>query len=174
MKISRMCCQWMFVLLKKPRNFLDPPHCKRMKLGVREILTMKLSLLLDWCKVSDRNVTRILISTIEAHGENPEEFKVLKTTIHERRKVFREKYTEKILERIYIPEKEAVVVHWNGKLLPDVLKTEQKERIAVVISYGENEQLLGVTVADTSTGEEQALTVYECLEEWDVSHTIKA
>ena len=82
-----------------------PSHIKKMKRGVEEILTMKLSLLLDRCKVSDRNATRILIATIEALGENPEEFKVSKTTIHERRKVFREKYTEKILERIYIPEK---------------------------------------------------------------------
>ncbi|KAL7644755.1 UNVERIFIED_CONTAM: hypothetical protein RMT77_004568 [Armadillidium vulgare] len=134
---------------------------------------MKLSLLLDRCKVSDRNATRILIATIEALGENPEEFKVSKTNIHERRKAFREKYTEKILERIYIPEKEAVVVHWDGKLLPDVLKTEQKERIAVLIYYGENDQLLGVPVADTSTGEEQALAVNECLGEWGVSHTFK-
>lgn len=151
-----------------------PSDSKRMKRGVREILTMKLSLLLDRCKVSDRNATRILIATIEALGENPDEFRVSKTTIHERRKLFREKYTEKILEQIDIPEKEAVVVHWDGKLLPAVLKTEQKERIAVLISYGETEQLLGVPVADTSTGEEQALAVYECLEEWGVSHTIKA
>lgn len=151
-----------------------PSHSKRMKRGVREILTMKLSLLLDRCKVSDRNATRILIGTIEALGENPDEFKVSKTTIHERRKEFRQKYTEKILERINITEEEAVVVHWDGKLLPDLLKTEQTERIAVLISYGENEQLLGVPKADRSTGEEQALAVYECLEEWGVSHTIKA
>ena len=144
-----------------------------MKRGVREILTMKLSLLLDRCKVSDRNATRILIATIEAVGENPDEFKVSKTTIHERRKVFREKYTEKILEQIDIPEKEAVVVHWDGKLLPAALKTDQKERIAVLISYGENEELLGVPVTDTSTGDEHALAVYERLEEWGVSHSIK-
>ena len=95
-----------------------PSHSKRMKRGVREILTMKLYLLLDRCKASDRNATRILIATIVALGENPDQFKVSKTTIHEKRKVFREKYTEKILERIYIPEKEAVVAYWGENFYP--------------------------------------------------------
>lgn len=55
-----------------------PSDSKRMKRGVRDILTMKLSLLLDRCKISDRNATRILIATIEALEADPVEFKVSK------------------------------------------------------------------------------------------------
>lgn len=49
-------------------------------------------------------------------------------------------------------------------LLADFLKTEQQERIAILISYGEKEQLPRVPAADSSTGEEQAVAVYECLQ----------
>lgn len=49
-------------------------------------------------------------------------------------------------------------------LLADFLKTEQQEQIAILISYGEKEQLPRVPAADSSTGEEQAVAVYECLQ----------
>ncbi|KAL1454591.1 hypothetical protein WDU94_010811 [Cyamophila willieti] len=45
---------------------------------------------------------------------------------------------------------------------------------AVLITYGENDQLLGVPLADSSTGEEQALAVYECLQEWGLTNCVKA
>jgi len=53
---------------QETEEFPGPSHIKRMKRGVREILTMKLSLLLDRGKVSDRNATRILIATIETRN----------------------------------------------------------------------------------------------------------
>lgn len=106
-----------------------PSDRKRMKVlyarGVHEILNMKLSILLDRCKVSDRNATRILIATLEALNLDPLKYKVSKTFLHTRRKMFREQYTKNISDKVNIPEKEAVVVHWDGKLLPGVLKNEQ-------------------------------------------------
>ena len=155
-----------------------PSDRKRMKVlyarGVHEILNMKLSILLDRCKVSDRNATRILIATLEALNLDPLKYKVSKTFLHTRRKMFREQYTKNISDKVNIPEKEAVVVHWDGKLLPGVLKNEQCERIAIAISYGDKEQLLGVPVTENSSGEEQALAVYECLQQWGLPNTVKA
>lgn len=153
-----------------------PSESKRMRhsRGVKELLTMKLSVILDRCKVSDRNASRIIIATVEALGQNPDDFVVSKTALHVRRRDYREKYTEEIQKRIKIDETEAVVVHWDGKLLPGVVKTEQNERIAISISYGQNEQLLGVPVIDSSSGEEEAIAVFETLEQWGVSHTVKA
>src|SRR5215469_14124885 len=80
--------------------------------------------------------------------------------------MFREQYTKKIFDKVNIPEKEPVVVHRDGKLLPSVLKNEQCERIAIAISYDQKEQLLGVPITANSYGEEQAIAVYECLHEW--------
>ncbi|XP_073430500.1 uncharacterized protein [Dendrobates tinctorius] len=106
-----------------------PSESKRMKVsfarGVKEILNMKLSIVLDRCKVSDRNATRILIATLEALNLDPLEYKVSKTLLHSRRQMFREQYTKNFLDKVNIPEKEPVVVHWDGKLFPGVLKHEQ-------------------------------------------------
>ncbi|XP_073413330.1 uncharacterized protein [Dendrobates tinctorius] len=155
-----------------------PSESKRMKVsfarGVKEILNMKLSIVLDRCKVSDRNATRILIATLEALNLDPLEYKVSKTLLHSRRQMFREQYTKKFLEKVNIPEKEPVVVHWDGKLLPGVLKHEQCERIDIAFSYGEKEQLLGVPVTASSSGVEQTVAVYECLQEWGLPNTVKA
>ncbi|XP_055838250.1 uncharacterized protein LOC129906492 [Episyrphus balteatus] len=154
----------------------EPSGSRKMRYsrGVKELLTLKLSMLLDRCKVSDRNASRIIIATIEALGQNPIDFVVSKSALHSRRKNFREKYTAEIRNRIQISENETLVVHWDGKLLPGVLKREQNERIAIAISYGEKEQLLGVPVIENSTGEEQAAAVYEMLEQWGVSNAVKA
>ena len=76
---------------------VGPSESKRRKVsfkrGVKEILNMKLSILLDRCKVSDRNATRILIATLEALNLDPLEYKVLKTLLHYRRQMFREQYS---------------------------------------------------------------------------------
>ncbi|XP_073435251.1 uncharacterized protein [Dendrobates tinctorius] len=155
-----------------------PSESKRMKVsfarGVKEILNMKLSIVLDRCKVSNRNATRILIATLEALNLDPLKYKVSKTLLHSRRQMFREQYTKNFLDKVNIPEKEPVVVHWDGKLLPGVLKHEQCERIAIAISYGEKELLLGVPVTASSSGEEQAIAVYEYLQEWGLPNTVKA
>ncbi|XP_055848652.1 uncharacterized protein LOC129913808 [Episyrphus balteatus] len=60
----------------------------RYSRGVKELLTMKLSMLLDRCKVSDRNASRIIIATIEALGQNPIDFVVSKSNLHSTRKNF--------------------------------------------------------------------------------------
>lgn len=151
-----------------------PSAPKRIKRGFKEVLTMKLSLLLDRCKVSDRNATRIILATVEALGEDPKEYKISRSVIREQRRINREKYTEQIQDRLKIPQNEAVCVHWDGKLLPGILKTEQKERVAVLVSHGTKEQLLGVPETDSSSGEEQALAVYECLEEWGLASSVVA
>ncbi|XP_077127769.1 uncharacterized protein LOC143800594 [Ranitomeya variabilis] len=80
-----------------------PSESKRMKLsfarGVKEILNMKLSIVLDRCKLSDRNATRILIATLEALNLDPLEYKVSKTLLHSRRQTFREQYTKNMLDK---------------------------------------------------------------------------
>ncbi|KAI5714347.1 hypothetical protein M8J76_015698 [Diaphorina citri] len=43
-----------------------------------------------------------------------------------------------------------------------------------MINYLENDQLLGVPLADSSTGKEQAVAVYECLQEWGLTNCVKA
>lgn len=38
----------------------------------------------------------------------------------------------------------AVVIHWDGKLLPDINEKKRVERLPILISYEKHEQLLGI------------------------------
>lgn len=83
---------------------------------------MKLTLILDRCGITDRNATQLLVATMEALGHNPDEFVVSRSAIREKRRSSRS--IPNFFGKINIPEKEAVVVHWDGKLLPHVLRIE--------------------------------------------------
>ena len=62
---------------------------------------------------------------------------------------------------------EVVTVHWDGKLLPALdVRTSKEERLPIIISYGEEEQLLAVPKLDNSSSKEQAKAVSNALHDW--------
>ena len=61
---------------------------KRQRRGT-QVVTEKLSMLLDRCNISDRNAMRILFATAEALDVNTEETILSRSTIKRRRKSFR-------------------------------------------------------------------------------------
>lgn len=71
-------------------------------------------------------------------------------------------------------ELQAVVVHWDGKLLPAVTGKETVDRLAVVISSEDTKQMLGVPTLKAGTGREQADAVFQTLVEWDLTEMVKA
>lgn len=155
----------------------DEPEKKRMKTtsrGTKEIVTTKLSMILDRCKVTDRNAVMILSATIEALELNPIDYIISRSALRSRRQEFREKYTEEMHKRLSIPDEEPLVVHWDGKLLPQLLNNENCERLAILVSYDGKEQLLGVPNIENSTGESQGIAVFESLEYWCLSNKVKA
>lgn len=46
------------------------------------------------------------------------------------------------------------VVHWDGKMLPELTGRKKVKRIPIIISYSDGEQLLGVSKVVASTGVE--------------------
>ncbi|CAH0553153.1 unnamed protein product [Brassicogethes aeneus] len=50
-----------------------------------------------------------------------------------------------------------VTVHWDGKLLPGLdERSSKEERLPILISFGEKEQLLAVPKLESSSGQDQA------------------
>ncbi|ESO06037.1 hypothetical protein HELRODRAFT_160152 [Helobdella robusta] len=74
----------------------------------------------------------------------------------------------------YTRELEGAVVHWGGKLLPDMLNKENVERVAVLISCGEEEQLIGVPLLENGAGSTIAKSVYSELGKWGALDKIQA
>jgi hypothetical protein len=61
-----------------------------------------------------------------------------------------------------------LTVHWDGKLMPDLLDSDNVDRLPVVISGLGKNKLLGIPKLTSSTGEAMAKALYECLSDWNL------
>lgn len=112
---------------------------------------------LDKCQISDRDAVHLLMATAEVFGEDVGNLVINRTSIQRFRQEIREKQVKVIKERFQNIALEHVVVHWDGKLLPDITGKKMAERLPVIISSGDVEQILHVPILPDSTGKEQAL-----------------
>lgn len=60
------------------------------------------------------------------------------------------------------------MIHWDGKILPEIIGTGKVERLPVLIAQNGVEQLLGVPKLEDGTGSNIATAVYNLLSEWNV------
>jgi len=90
---------------------------------------------------------------------------VNRTYIRQRRLKTRKNIAVKLKEDLKKNSK-AIVVHWDGKLLP-TSKFIQHNRLPVIVTF--QEQLIGVPKLDSGTGQNMANAVYELLNDWDLS-----
>ncbi|KAG7154723.1 hypothetical protein Hamer_G015090, partial [Homarus americanus] len=67
---------------------------------------------------------------------------------------------------------EPLLLHWDGKLLPDVQNTTAS-RIAIVVTFNGQEKLLGVPKKERETGEAQAEACLEAIKSWNVEKLVK-
>lgn len=66
------------------------------------------------------------------------------------------------------------MVHWDGKMLLELTGHEQVERLPIIISHSEGEQLLGVPKLSASTGLEMSNATFNLLTEWKIDDQIVA
>src|SRR5215469_11876847 len=59
-------------------------------------------------------------------------------------------------------------------MLPALTGIEKVDRLAIIVSFHGKEQLLGVPEIQTSSGEKQAMAVYQAVEKWGVIDKIQA
>lgn len=124
---------------------------------------------LDRCQLSMRNSVFIIEATIEALGYNTDEFPISKSSIQRIRTEMRRERAEAIKVEFQNEVPDTVTIHWDGKLLPalDVRKSKE-ERLPIVISYDNKEQLIAVPKLDNSSGSEQAQAVWNAIIDWNL------
>lgn len=111
------------------------------KKGLTKFLTPKLFAVLDKCEISDSDAIHIIISTAEALGKN------VPILIKNRKTIQRE-----LLKRTSKNFLIIIVLHWDGKLLPNICGKEKVDRLPVIVSFDETTQLLGVPKLESGTG----------------------
>lgn len=149
------------------------PKKARFSRGRKEIVTEKISVLLDRCNISDRNAVRIISATAEALGENIAMLAVSRSTVRNRRKQFRSERAAVIKSLFQNSKFEGAVLHWDGKLLPDLLKKDKVDRIAILVSCGGEEQLIGVPGLENSKGNTQARAIFTEVNDWGLISRIE-
>jgi hypothetical protein len=141
--------------------------------GAKDFFTPELAEVLDRCQISDRNAMRIIVAVVKALQYDITAFILNRTSIRRRRSEFREKRYREIKEKFTLSEYAAVVVHWDGKLLPTI-QGKKVDRLAVLVTFDRKEQLLGVPEIPNSCGKEQASAVHDTITKWNIAEKVQA
>lgn len=142
--------------------------------GTLHFFTPRLSEVFDRCKITDRNAVYILMAAAEAFGRDTENLVVNRTSFQRLRKKFRDSRHTEIQHKFNLNNCQELVLHWDGKLLPALTGVEKVDRLAIIVTFQGKEQLLGVPEIPTSSGEEQAMAVYQAVEKWGITDKIQA
>ncbi|XP_074114153.1 uncharacterized protein LOC141537206 [Cotesia typhae] len=66
------------------------------------------------------------------------------------------------------------VVHWDGKMLNDLIESKSVERLPVLLTAYGTEQLLGVPIMNSGTAVNQTSAILSTLSEWGIIKYVKA
>lgn len=138
------------------------------------LITPELAVVLDRTKVSDRQATFIIGTTIKSLGHDINYFACSRSTIKLQREKARQEMASFIKESFTLKSK--LTVHWDGKMISNLTSRDHVDRLPILISGGEQDKLLNIKKLSSSTGEVQAQAVFDCLsdQEWDLSQNIVA
>ena len=130
----------------------------------------------DRLKLSDIQITMIISAIVKAGNSDLNNFDVSRSTTRRNRMANRQKIADDIIATVRQNPPRFGALHWDGKLLSDLLG-ESKERLAVLVSgapeYSEG-KLLGVPTLLDSTGKSQANASYDLLDVWELTDNVVA
>ena len=144
-----------------------PPKRRR-----KQILTPALSSCLDRTNVSDRAAMFIVSETAKSLGHNIQDFTLSAASIRRSRRSHREQFANEVLKN-FSPNA-PLTVHWDGKLLPDLTRKKSVNRLPILVSFGEDTQLLSVPKIAAGTGKAQANAIYRAQKDWGVQDSVQA
>ena len=125
----------------------------KVKYKAKNIITPSLAKALDRAKVSDRYAVHLIAATANSLGHDIEELALNRTTIQEARKIARAQESDERYKNIVTDPSVPIVVHWDGKLLPDTAGGKDVyDRLPILVSYGDENKLLGVPKLTSSPG----------------------
>lgn len=153
--------------LKKSESFKD---LQSEPIAKKSLFSKHVTSALDRNKVSDREALRLMVPIAAALGHDLSSLPLSRSTIQRKRKKARKDMFEGIKESVSFDD--PVIVHWDGKILPDILGTDKVDRLPVLVSADGKEKLLGVPKLERGTGANVANAVNEVLTEWGLGNKI--
>lgn len=142
---------------------------KRQKIT---ILDENVALALDRTRTSSRSATYILAAASTSLGLDLDDVKLSHSTIHRARINVRTKVAERLKKNLQVADH--LTLHWDGKLLPEAGSLKKVERVPVIVSGLDTEQLLGVPKFDKGSAANEAQGIAESVREWNLADRINA
>ena len=135
----------------------------KRKRGRKTVVTPELAAALDRTKVSDRKAVFVIAETAKSLGHNIDELALNRDSIRRHRVEHRVQRSANIKAEFQgnVP----LVVHWDGKLIPDLIGKEKVDRLPVLVSGKGVSQLLTVAKLPSGTGEAEAAAVFGAIED---------
>jgi len=113
----------------------------------------------------------VLAETARSLGHNVMDLAINPESIRTPRLKFREQSAQGVKAAFHASE--PLVVHWDGKMLPDLSGSELVDRLPILVSGFDTEQLLGVPKLPNGTGEVISHAVVTMLQEWKIQDQVK-
>lgn len=144
------------------------------KRGRKNLITPKLVAALDRCQLSIRDSVYILHAVVEALGLSSGDFPINKSSIQRIRTQTRKSRAEAIKTAFQNNVPDVITVHWDGKLLPGMdVRSSKEERLPIIASFDDREQLLAVPKLDSSSGKHQAKAISTALFDWNLQDKVQ-
>ena len=138
----------------------------------KKLLSQEVAMSLDRVNLSDRKATYVIAATAQALGHDLHNIPLSRSTIRRSRRTNREAVATE--DMCNFSMNTPFLLHWDGKLVPDIVKGQEKvDRIAIVISSGGVEKLLGVPAIPHGTGQAQADVCIKTLDEWGLKNQLR-
>jgi hypothetical protein len=153
-------------------TFEPTSSSKKNKQRPAPIITAELSSALDRADISNRKAVFLLAETAKSLKHDISSLAINPESIRTARMKFR-KETAQAQKASFDPSV-PLVLHWDGKMLPDITGHEHVERLPVLVSGFQVEQLLGVPKLPNGTGESTSNAVMAMVQEWGIGNQVKA
>ena len=123
-------------------------------------------------KLSTRGQTMLLANVLNLGGADLKDVTISKSSAQRVGKKAIVEGAKKVRDRVRkeVQEKTIICGHFDGKVIMDITegKRMKNDRIAIKASYQGQEQLLGVVVVDSSSGENQKEAIVNEFKKWDM------
>ena len=108
----------------------------------------------------------MLTPTLQKVSHDPMDYNLNRSSVRQQRILQRKKLAEGLKNAF--KSNSLLTIYWDGKLLADIAGRETVDRLPVLVSGAEVEQLLAVPKMSSGTGETAANGVYETAVSWNV------
>lgn len=155
------------IKLKLNESLSDQPSKPKKK-----IVTSCVASALDRNKISDRQSVKLIVPIVAALEHNPALMSISRSTIRRHRKEARKQCADNI-KNLFSMKELPVIVHWDGKILPDILGNEKVDRLPILVSADGNNKLLGVPKLSSGIGKKAADAVIHEIKRWNILDEIE-